>query len=70
MRRRSKPPGTSAGVFGSRLRPHIIIGGQHLSAALGIVNALPFDLQLPPDALFIAGVLVLGLLTLRRRGAT
>jgi hypothetical protein len=31
---------------------------------------LPFDLQVPPDALFIAGVLAFGLLTLRRRGAT
>jgi hypothetical protein len=31
---------------------------------------LPFDIQIPPDGLFIAGLLLLGLLTLRGRGAT
>jgi hypothetical protein len=31
---------------------------------------LPFDIQLPPDALFIAGMLIFGPLTVRGRGAT
>jgi hypothetical protein len=31
---------------------------------------VPFDIQVPPDALFIVSMLVFGVLMLRGRGAT